>query len=707
MAFRKNINIFTAPLFYSLQFFSLACRPMQWIMWIIAILFSAAAGYWVFLADKRRAVPYPWLTSLLRSLVVFFTLLLILAPTIVITRNVTEKPIVLFLQDNSRSIGNALGADTAAYRKNAEELLGRLTAKYRVVRWGFGNTIQSDSLFQYRQQATDIAAVLARAQEFYGMQNLGAVILATDGRFNQGANPLYQQLSLHSALYTVGIGDSTRQKDLRISQAYANKTVAINSSFEVRADVVAELCKGYDNSVMIKEGSDMLASVPLTVSSDKFDRSVSFTIKAAHAGLHHYTITVPEAEGEKNTANNRKDIFVEVVEEKKNILIVSAAPHPDVNAIKDALSGMENYKVTVVTADNIPASLSGYNVIIAHGLPSQRNNIAPQLLAAKKPVWFILSNQLSVPNFNTLQPITHFNLTMAPPHDAGGAYNAGFNTFILPPQIQSVTDKMPPLTLCVGNITLLPGISPLFTQRPGSDAGQQPLWFLEQGSVPVAVVTGEGLWRWRLHEYKNFNSHTVIDECIRQTVSFLTANNNEKPFSVVLPRYVWSDQEAVSLNAYLLNANNEQINTPDVQLTITDSGGRKQNFSFERSGNTYNLNIGMWAGGTYTYAAHTTNGDKTYTASGSFVVESMPLEFMEPGADYPLLYSLAKKYSGSLIPAKNISSVYDSIVNNEHVKPLIVTNTETEPLVERKWYFLIILVIATTEWLLRKYWLAQ
>ena len=103
-----------------------------------------------------------------------------------------------------------------------------------------------------------------------------------------------------------------------------------------------------------------------------------------------------------------------------------------------------------------------------------------------------------------------------------------------------------------------------------------------------------------MYEYKNFNDHTVIDECIRQTVAFLSANNNEKPFNVSLQKYVWSDQESISLNAHVLNANNEQVNTPDVQLTITDSAGRKQNFSFERSGTAYNLNIGIWAGGTYT-----------------------------------------------------------------------------------------------------------
>ena len=678
---------------------------MQWIYWLIAVILSAGVGYWVYRADKRRVVPYPWITAMLRTLVVFFTLLLILVPTITITKNVVEKPIVLLLQDNSRSIVNALGSNAADYKSKMDALTQKLSDKYKVVQWGFGSGVQHDSIFDYKQPATDIAAALERAQEYYGMQNLGAVILASDGRYNQGMNPLYQQLSLHSAVYTVALGDSTMQKDIRITRTYANKVVTVNNSFEVRADIVAALCKGYNNSVVIKEGTEMLSSAPIAVNADKNDRTVSFTIKATKAGLHHYIISVPEAEGEKNVVNNRKDIFVEVVDEKKNILIVSAAPHPDVNAIKDALSGLESYKVTVSSIDDMPASLSSYNTIIVHGLPSLRNNIGPQLIAAKKPVWFILSMQSSIPALNNMSQLTHASFTQSPPHNAAAVYRSAFNLFTLPREIQSVADKLPPLLTNVGNVATAPGSSILFTQVVGAD--QQPLWMLQQGSVPTAVLLGEGLWHWRIYEYKNFGNHNVVDECIRQTVAFLSANNNEKPFSVSLPKYVWSDQEAISLNASLLNANNEQVNTADVQLTIADSAGRKQNFSFERSGTTYSLNIGIWAGGNYTYSARTAYNDKPYTASGSFVVESMPLELMESGADFPLLYGLAKKYNGGFVTSGDVASLYDSISRNEHVKPLIVTNTETVPLVDRKWYFFIILLIAVVEWLLRKYWLAQ
>ncbi len=680
---------------------------MQLIYWLIAVLLSAGAAFWVYGTDKKRAVPHPWLTSLLRGLVVFFTLVLVLVPTLLITKNSIEKPVIVLLQDNTKSVSVALGADSAQYRKNVEGLMQRLGDKYKVVQWGFGSGIQTDSIFDFKQSATDIAAALTNVQEYYGMQNLGAVILASDGRFNQGINPVYQQLALHSPVYTVAIGDSAVQKDMRITQVYANKVVTLNSSFELRADIVARLCKGYNNAVVLKDGDNRLNSSALEVNSEHFDRSVSFTIKADKAGLHHYILTVPVAEGEKNVQNNRKDIFVEVVDEKRNILIASASPHPDVNAIKEALAGLQNYSVTICTPETFPANLAPYNVIILHGLPSVRNDISAQLLAAKKPTWYILTTQTNVPAFNNLRALTNTNVMPAPLHDVLGAYNTSFNTFTLPQQIQSVTDKMPPLGVASGNITTLPSASNLFTQRAGLGNVQAPLWFLQQGVAPMALLAGDGIWRWRLYEFKNFNTHNVVDECIRQTVSFLSVNSNEKPFSVGLSKYVWRDQEPISLRAYLVNANNEQINTPDATLTITDSAGRKHDYSFERSGNTYILNIGIWAGGNYTYTARTTYNGKAYTTGGSFAVETMPVELMEQGADYPLLFALSQKYNGAFVPASAVGVLYDSITRNEHIKPLIQVNTESVPFVDRKWYFFLIMLIAVTEWLLRKYWLAQ
>ena len=674
---------------------------------MIAMIVAGGAGFLVFKADKRRAVPYPWITSLLRSLVVFAVLLLILVPDIAITHNITEKPVIVLLQDNSSSVGVALGRDSTAYRKDIENLRDKLSGKFRIVEWGFGGSVNHDSIFSYCRQSTDISEALTRANEFFGAQNLGAVVLATDGRYNQGIDPAFLQTPLNAPLYVVAIGDSAMQKDLDIAKVNANKMVSLNSNFEIRADLVATLCKGYHGDVVLKEGTKTISTLPVNINTDKFDHTYSFSLKADQPGMHHYTIGLPESEGEKNVANNKKDIFVEVVQEKKNILIVAAAPHPDVTAIREALSGMEAYNVTVCMAADFPYKLDQYSAIILHGLPSLKNNFSSVILHSGKPLWLILNNQSNNQIINDLFPLTKVTVTNAPVHNVILTENAAFNAFTLPQNLRTVVDKMPPLTANVGSISASPGAIALFEQKVSANETASPAWVLQQGEIPLAILTGEGLWRWRLYEYKNFHNHEVIDECIRQTVFFLASNFKGRPFTVSLPKYVWSDQEPIQMQAFLLNANHEQINTPDATITILDSSGKKQEFSLERAGTSYSLNIGIHAGGNYTYIAKTKYNGADYTASGSFTVVSAPLEAMQSGADYPLLYGLSKKYNGAFFTPKNLSGLSDSLNANSKIKPVVSSITETLPLVDRKWVFFLLLLLATGEWLLRKYWLAQ
>ena len=672
---------------------------MQAALWILAALTTAIAGYLTYRADVRRTVPKPWLTALLRSLVIALVWLLLLAPSVHINKEETQQPVVVFLQDESASIPASLKGDTAAYRQQAQQLINKLKDKYRVVTWGFGGDVQPDSLFRYRQSATDISAALSRAQEFFGQQNLGAVILASDGRFNQGVHPLFQNLSLHSPLYTIAIGDTTTVKDLRISRVYANRTAAVNSQFEIRADILANGAAGYNNNIQLLEASNTLQSTPVNISADRFDHSVSFTVKASTPGLHHYVMLLPAAEGEINTANNRRDVFVEVVEEKKNILILTAAPHPDVNAIREALTELETYNVTVRTAD-ASLSLNDYQVIILYGLPGNGFN---QSLAGK-PVWYILS-RTTMPGLATTAATLQVN--PAAQNDIYAGINPSFSAFTIPARVNAVMDKLPPLSVAQGNIQPGANTQALFYQRTVSNNSSLPLWLVQTGSTPQAILAGEGLWRWRLYEYRYFHNHDVVDELIRQTVSLLAANAHENPFRAELSKYDWSDGENVTFNAYLLNATNEQVNTPEATLSIKDSSGKVQSFTFERNGSAYRLSTGIQAGGTYTYTARTIYNGKTYSSSGSFVVSGTPLEFTETGADYPLLYSLAKKYNGDVVLSSQTQRLYDQIASNEQIRPLIHTNEESLPLVDWKWYFFLILLIATAEWLLRKYWLAQ
>src|SRR5690606_29369149 len=159
----------------------------------------------------------------------------------------------------------------------------------------------------------------------------------------------------------------------------------------------------------------------------------------------------------------------------------------------------------------------------------------------------------------------------------------------------------------------------------------------------------------------------------------------------------------ISMQAELRNAANEQVNNPEVQLTLTDATGKTQEYTFEKAGDAYRLMLGQLASGKYHYKATVTHLGQKHTAEGSFAVQSIPLEMLTTGTDYPLLYTLSHKYMGAVFTVDQIESLQKAIRENEQIKPIIETREESHELIDRKWYFLILLLLATSEWLYRKY----
>lgn len=447
---------------------------MNLLLWILALLTVAVTALLTYQSDVRRAVPKPWLTASLRAILVGLVWMLLLAPLLTVTKQEIQKPVIVFLQDESTSIKTALGGDSTGYREEVATLSRKLSDKYRVVTWGFGNEVRSDSLFRYGQTSTDISSALSRVQEFYGQQNLGAVVLATDGRYNSGSHPLYNDLALHAPLYAVALGDTSLPKDLKISASYAPRIVAKNNQFEIRADIIATRCQGYNGTVQLYEAGAIVGSNSLAITTSRFDKSAAFTIKAAAPGLHHYVISVAPMAGEDNVANNRRDVFVEVVEEKKNILIAAAVPHPDVAALKEALTGVDAYDITVRVGADIPASFSPYQVVILHGLPTQGRSLDLN----GKAVWYILSTTTSA--FTT--PVAVLNINPSAQYDAYPRINTSFSLFNLPQRHALLNDKLPPLSAAGGTATPGPGTQVLFANR-GNNA---PLWLIQPGSPAQA-----------------------------------------------------------------------------------------------------------------------------------------------------------------------------------------------------------------------------
>ncbi|HRP88564.1 MAG TPA: hypothetical protein PKX92_00860 [Edaphocola sp.] len=652
----------------------------------LAFLIGIGLFFLTYQKDKKKEAPIKWLPALLRGFLAFLTALLLLAPIFSGLSKEEEKPNIVWLQDISTSTQTSLGNFKNKYQQEQEILLKKLKEKYTVSIYGFGSNLTKDSIYNYNQKATNISNTFEEIENQFQNKNLGAIILTSDGIYNEGNNPNFFQFSKPTAIYTVALGDSTTPKDLKINNAYSNKTVALNNSFEIFADINATGFAGQQSQVSLIHNGQSIASQNIHINNNDFSTSISFTVNAKHAGLQKYYIQLSTLEGEKNTQNNGRSLVVEVKEKKSKILLFSQAPHPDIGFIKKALNTAAQFDLNIITDGHTPDNINQYDILIAYqAFPKGNFNI---------PTWYILGTQ-NINIFTQQLKAKNINIQAIQETDLLPRINTGFNLFKLPSNLLAVLPKLPPLA---SNFTNLQKESnTLLQDHTGKD-----LWLFNTNNH-YAILNGEGLWRWAMYEFRNFNNHKATEELVQQTINALSSEKENKTFKIYVQKNNISDNESPVILGELRNANGELINEPEAKLSMKFKE-KKLNYNFEKTGNSYRLQIGLLAPGDYQLTGAIQYQGKTYQDYALLHINDIPLEALRTHSDFDLLYQLSQKNQGSFFTQYNFSNIADSLATNPGIKTIIHTQTESKPIIDKRWLFFLILALATTEWLLRKLW---
>jgi hypothetical protein len=193
-------------------------------------------------------------------------------------------------------------------------------------------------------------------------------------------------------------------------------------------------------------------------------------------------------------------------------------------------------------------------------------------------------------------------------------------------------------------------------QKIGSVQTNTPLWILQQSmNARTAVLAGEGLWRWRMYQYSQNKKYDAVDDFVLKTAQFLSIKQDNRPFKVQISKSIFSDYESIVFDAELYNTNLELVNTPDVNLVISNDQGIQTKHTMNRENGSYSLNIGSLAAGNYSYSANVNLNGKNYNASGNFVVLEDNIELSNTTADFGLLKQLAEDHNGEFLLSSSIS----------------------------------------------------
>lgn len=653
---------------------------------------------------KEFSVNLIRLIAALRFLTVATLGFLLLSPFIKQLDRIVEKPIVILALDNSESI--ALTKDSASVKKKyiqqIAQIKSELESDFELKLYTFGETLSEDDSLSFDQRQTDISAVLEGVENRFSNRNVGALIIASDGIYTKGSNPLYTSFSANYPIYTLTIGDTSVQRDAQVSKIVANKIAYLGNQFPISIQINASQLNGKKTTLQIFNDGNKVFSVPVEYTSDDFFIDIQAVLEARSVGLQKFLVKLSTVDGEQNTANNASTVYLDVLDGREKILLLANAPHPDIAAIKRAIEQNENYEVSISLMDKFDGNVDGANLVIYHNLPSKSTDLTKIQQQSKISSLYIVGQQTNINLLNQLSLGMQVQTIGREYTEATPKVNKTFPLFTLSEQtLESVTD-FPPMVVPFGKVNSSVSTYTLLKQKIGGVETESPLWFfLQKENYKTGVILGEGVWRWALGDYQKNKTREHLEEMITKSVQYLSVKADKSLFRVSTENDFLENQSII-FDAQVYNESYELINNGEVGITLTNSKDQSYQFTFSKTSTSYYLDAGRLPADEYRYIAKTTSLGKELKETGILTVLPIQVESLNLRADNQLLTRLSKQHNGETFYLDDADRLVDVLRKRDDIKAISYAQTRLTDLINNKWVFFLLLALLSAEWFIRK-----
>ena len=657
---------------------------------------------------REHSVWIPRLLGLFRfislSLIAFF----LLEPLIKTESKEIQKPIVAIAVDNSESILNA--ADSVFYKgdfiQNLNKLAEDLGESYEIELFSFDENVKRGIDLDYNGKISDLSNLLNDLETRYYNRNLGAVIVASDGNYNQGINPSYAPIALSAPFYTVLLGDTGRVNDLAIDEIINNSISFLGDDFPLEINLLAEGMNGSDYSVEIFNNGRRIFEYKGEINSENWYKSISTFLPAEQTGIQKYKVVVNSEIDEAIKQNNESVFYINVLDERLKIAIVSSAPHPDVAVWRNALGMNKNYEVEVIEIDKFDKNVNDYSLFILYQLPgkSKHKSLMNKIIDAKVPylIQIGLNTKLELLD-QVLAGKYSIEGNAKTEENINAKFNESFSLFTIDKRMIDNQATFPPLRAPLVNIKSSGLNQQLMSKQLGNLDTGIPIWLLsESASTKNGIIVGEGLWRWNMNSYSLYGSHDIFYEFLQQTTKYLVRKTRNKRFDISIEKEYFEGKR-IKLNARLQDPSMESAIGGDIDFILKNADNELFEYAFVESGSNYSLDLGALGAGEYSYTSKATLSTEIFRLNGKFTVKKMMLEQKDTHANASLMYQWANKTGGSLYYPDQLNDI-NAKISQSNLSSISYTTESFSDMIRLNWLFFIIALFLTIEWFLRRFY---
>ncbi len=651
----------------------------------------------------------PWtvrLLAFLRFMAVSLLAFLLLSPYIKNLERIIEPPIIVLAQDNSQSL--ILTKDSTKikedYLTNLNQLKNTIAESYELKFYTFGEAVKEDGVIDFKEKQTDISQLIEEVENRFSNRNVGALIISSDGIYNKGSNPLYQSANFDFPIYSIALGDTTIQKDLKIERITANKIAYLNNQFPIEIQLNAQKLKGQIAELKIYNNGQLLHNEKIQIDATDYLSTRTVILEAKKVGLQKYSVQLTTLDGEISVTNNQKSVYVDVLDGREKILLLANSPHPDVAAIKRSIENNENYEVKVALIADFNEKLDAYNLVILHNLPanSAHSSKLKNIISQNISTLFVVGAQTNIQLLNQLNTGLSISARGNQSNEITAVANSTFPLFSVSENAIKNVGTFPPLNAPFGKYMVSKQSYTLLNQKIGTVKTEDPLWFfIQDNNRKTGFIIGEGIWRWSLTDFEKNSNNNIFSEFIEKSVQYLSVKA-DKSFFRVSTENDFLENETVIFDAQLYNESYELVNDVEVSLLLKNQEDKDFSYTFSKTENAYYLNAGKLAVGDYSYTAKVNYGGKTLAENGTLTVLPLDIESNNIQANKLMLEELSKKYGGKTFSAANMQEIVKEIKSREDITSVSYSQNKLSEVINLKWVFFLLLSLLSIEWFIRK-----
>lgn len=662
---------------------------------LLSVIISGAVAFYQYLFKADNQNKTNWLLAFLRFISVFSLLLLLINPVISRKTIETNKIPLAIVADNSRSI-------IELKANNIEkELFDKLTSnsalkdKFEIQTYTFDEDFFAGKPLDFKGNQSNIDNVATNLKQL-NKNAFYPVVLLTDGNQTIGNDYVYS-FQETASVYPVVLGDTTTTFDLKINQLNANKYAFLKNKFPVEVFLQYNGTKAISANFSVEKNGKKISSQSINFDKKNKVQSVQILLEADKVGLQKYKAVISSATKEKNTYNNIKNFAVEVIDQRKEIAIISDISHPDVGALKRAIESNAQRKVTLLKTNSI-SDLKKYNLLVLYQPTASFRKVFDANINLKINTFIITGMATDFNLLNQMQSDLDFRLTNKK-EDFTSSFLTGFNLFA---QNDIQFAQLPPLENPFGKITEKGSLNTLLTAKVnGIEVGNPILTFSEKGNSRSAYLLGENSWKWRMESHIINQSYEKYDQFVDKIIQYLSTNSAKKSLLVEHESF-YNSGETIEIFAQYFNKSYELEENANLSINLTNKNTKStKNYNFSKANNGYQAIFDGLEPGNYAFQVKETSSNASY--NGTFEVLDFDVEKQFVNPETSKLQLLANQNKGEIIHPNQIDKLIQKLLEKDTYLPVEKSLVKNSPLIDWIILLIILAVSLATEWFIRKY----